>query len=257
MIFTFYCFPKVEDKRSNIYFYGMNLRLIYLALVILIIPVASIAQVQENSGWAAWFNSHRLSDKVGIHFDAQVRTSDDLESVKNLLIRPGITWFIDDSKNATAGYALIKTFQKLEGISDADLTEHRIWQQFIYNHKVGRVALTHRGRLEQRFIGQLNEDVFSQRLRYFIRALVPLKDTAGSPFSKGAFVALQNEVFVHLQNKDALNGYVFDQNRAYAALGYRFSPVVDLEAGYLNQASKGKARSTVNNVVQLAIYTRF
>jgi len=235
----------------------MNFRLITLALVFLTIPVVSLAQMQENSGWAAWFNSYRVSDKVGIHFDGQLRTSDDFESVKNILIRPGVTWFFDDTKNATAGYALIRTYQKLDGISDADLTEHRIWQQFIYNQKVSRASLTHRFRLEQRFIGQLSEDIFSQRLRYFLRALVPLKNTDGAPFSKGAFVALQNEVFLHLQNKDKLNGYLFDQNRAYAAVGYRLNPSVDLEAGYLNQASKGKHRSIVNNVVQLAVYTRF
>jgi len=235
----------------------MNLRLTILALVVLMLPAVSLAQMQENSGWAAWFNSYRVSDKVGIHFDGQLRTSDDFESLKNVLIRPGVTWFFDDTKNATAGYALIRTYQKLDGISDADLTEHRIWQQFIYNQKVSRASLTHRFRLEQRFIGQLSEDIFSQRLRYFLRAQVPLKNNDGAPFSKGAFVALQNEVFLHLQNKDKLNGYLFDQNRAYAAVGYRFNPSVDFEAGYLNQASKGKQRSVINNVIQLAIYTRF
>lgn len=235
----------------------MNFRLITLALVVFLIPAVSLAQVHENSAWAAWFNSYRVSDKVGIHFDGQLRTSDDLESIKNVLIRPGVTWFFDDTKNATAGYALIRTYQQLDGVSDPNLTEHRIWQQFIYNQKVSRVSLTHRFRLEQRFIGQLSEDVFSQRLRYFLRAQMPLKNTDGAPFSSGAFLALQNEVFLHLQNKDKLNGYLFDQNRAYVALGYRFNPAIDLEAGYLNQASKGKNRSTLNNVVQLAIYTRF
>ncbi|PRY54520.1 uncharacterized protein DUF2490 [Arcticibacter pallidicorallinus] len=235
----------------------MNFKLITLALTFLMIPLISIAQMQENSGWAAWFNSYRVSDKVGIHFDGQLRTSDDFESIKNVLIRPGVTWFFDDTKNATAGYALIRTYQKLDGISDADLTEHRIWQQFIYHQKVSRASLTHRFRLEQRFIGQLSEDIFSQRLRYFLRAQIPLKNTDNAPFSRGAFVALQNEVFLHLQNRDKLNGYLFDQNRAYVAAGYRFSPAVDLEAGYLNQGSKGRHRSVINNAVQLAVYTRF
>ncbi|WP_407430441.1 DUF2490 domain-containing protein [Arcticibacter sp.] len=235
----------------------MNWRLITFALVIFMLPLVSQAQLRENAGWAAWFNSYKVSDKVGVHFDGQLRTSDDLESLKNVLIRPGITWFFDETKNATAGYALIRTYQKLDGISDANLTEHRIWQQFIYSQKVSRAGLTHRFRLEQRFIGQLGEDIFSQRLRYFLRAQVPLKNPQGAPFSRGAFVALQNEVFLHLQNRDQLNGYLFDQNRAYAAVGYRFNPSIDLEAGYLNQASKGKHRSVINNVVQLAIYTRF
>lgn len=235
----------------------MNIRLTILALVVLMIPVGLSAQVRDNSAWAAWFNSYRVSDKLGIHFDAQVRSSDDLESVKNILIRPGLTWFFEENKNATFGYAFIRTRQTLEGIANPNLTEHRIWQQFIYNQKVSRASLTHRFRLEQRFIGQLSDDIFSQRLRYFLRAQVPLKNTGGAAFSGGAFLALQNEVFLHLQNKDRLNGHIFDQNRAYLAVGYRFNPMVDLEAGYLNQASRGKERNVINNVVQFAIYTRF
>jgi hypothetical protein len=73
----------------------------------------------------------------------------------------------------------------------------------------------------------------------------------------GIFAALQNEVFLNLQHKDQLNGKVFDQNRAYLALGYRFSKKFDLEAGYLNQAIRGASVNTSNNVIQLALYTRF
>ena len=71
------------------------------------------------------------------------------------------------------------------------------------------------------------------------------------------FVALQNEFFLNLQNKDELNGSTFDQNRAYLAVGYRFSKAFDVEAGYLNQAVKGASVNTMNNAVQLALYTRF
>ena len=71
------------------------------------------------------------------------------------------------------------------------------------------------------------------------------------------FVALQNELFFNIQNNDDLNGSAFDQNRAYLAAGYRFSKKMDIEAGYLNQAINGRTSNTVNNVVQLAVYTRF
>jgi hypothetical protein len=71
------------------------------------------------------------------------------------------------------------------------------------------------------------------------------------------FAALQNELFFNVQNKKQLNGSLFDQNRAYLALGYRVSKSFDIEAGYLNQAIKGANANTVNNVAQLALYTRF
>jgi len=235
----------------------MNFRPLAFFACIFVFPLLSSAQVKETSAWGAWFNSTRISKKVGVHFDGQVRSSNDVESVKNVLIRPGVTWFIDDSKNVTAGYALVKTFNRADGAASNNLTEHRIWEQFIYAHKISPLNLTHRLRLEQRFIEQASQDVFSQRLRYFVRALVPLRKPDDVPFSKGAFFALQNEVFLNIQNKDELNGSLVDQNRAYAAVGYRFSPAVDLEAGYLNQAIKGSGRNVLNNVIQLAVYTRF
>jgi len=76
-------------------------------------------------------------------------------------------------------------------------------------------------------------------------------------FTKGTFFALQNEVFLNIQNKEFINNSWFDQNRLYIAAGYRFSKKVDIEAGYLRQSINGRAINTVNNVAQLALYTRF
>ena len=98
--------------------------------------------------------------------------------------------------------------------------------------------------------------MFAQRFRYFFRLIQPLNKTEAA-FTKGAFVALQNEVFLNFHNKDKLNNSVFDQNRLYLAAGYRFSKKVDIEAGYMNQAVKTLNNHTNNNIVQLALYTRF
>ena len=64
-------------------------------------------------------------------------------------------------------------------------------------------------------------------------------------------------MFLNLQNKNKLNDKVFDQNRAYVAIGYRVNRRFDLEAGYLNQYVDGLSSNTVNHAGQLALYTRF
>lgn len=233
------------------------MRLLHLLLlIILAIPFKSLAQTtNQHSGWGALFFSQKLSDKVGIHFDFQMRSADDLKYLRNTLIRPGVTYFIDKTKNATLGHALILTNQE-PGSSLNNLSEHRIWEQFIYNQRLGKIPLTHRFRLEQRFIETNADDIFSNRLRYFVRSVIPLKKQEDK-FNSGLFAALQNEIFLNLQNKDKLNGHIFDQNRFYLAIGYRINPKIDLEAGYLNQTTKGSANNTTNNVAQLAFYTRF
>lgn len=214
--------------------------------------------INQNTGWFFFLNSTKFNDKWGMHFDLQVRTADEWSHIRNVLIRPGVTYYINKNANATLGYLFTTTNNgRMLGTSKNLFVEHRIWQQYIYNHQPWKAAaLGHRFRLEQRFIERQTDDLFSQRFRYFFRLVQPLQKQEGT-FTKGIFAALQNEVFLNLQNKGQLNGSLFDQNRAYLAAGYRFSKSLDIEAGYLNQTINGVNLNTVNNVVQLALYTRF
>ncbi|SFH35695.1 DUF2490 domain-containing protein [Pedobacter insulae] len=226
-------------------------RILLLAVTFLFATYQLSAQTKhENAGWLFLLNSTKFNEKWGMHLDVQVRSNDNWAGTKNILFRPGVTYFIDGKQNVTAGYLMATT-----DLGSNTLVEHRVWEQYIYSHKIGSIFTAHRVRLEQRFLDQPNEN-FTQRLRYFIRLVKPLKETPDG-FTKGAFLALQNEVFLNIQNKALVNNSLFDQNRLYLAAGYRFSKKIDLEAGYLNQAIHGRNNNTVNNVVQLALYTRF
>ncbi|SDC21174.1 DUF2490 domain-containing protein [Niabella drilacis] len=226
-------------------------------LFFFIIPAAAVCQTRsEQTGWAAWFHNTRLDRKWGLYSDIQVRTRDNWNGVRNILVRPGISYYIRPNQTATLGYLYAPTFPAPDITNGRTLTEHRIWEQYTVIHPLLSGALSHRFRLEQRFIERPGSDIFSQRLRYFFRGIQPLIRNENG-FKKGPFAALQNELFFNLQNKDKLNGSFFDQNRAYIALGYRASPKFDIEAGYLNQAVKGPTVNTMNNAIQLAAYTRF
>ena len=235
--------PKFMVLRITI----MRRLLLLAAITILVTQHVSAQTKQENSGWLFLLNSTKFSEKWGMHLDVQVRSNDNWDGTKNVLFRPGITYYIDKNQNVTAGYLFASTHAMPNSV------EHRIWQQYIVNHKIKNILVAHRFRLEQRFLA---DDSFAQRLRYFIRLVQPLQNTEQS-FTKGAFFALQNEAFLNIQNKAATNNSLFDQNRLYLAAGYRFSKKLDLEAGYLRQSVNGRSRNTVNNVAQLALYTRF
>jgi len=211
---------------------------------------------KQNAGWFMFLNSTKFNDKWGLHLDVQARTADEWDGVRNLLFRPGATYYINKNSNATLGYLYTNTFLRQEGGAKDMLTEHRVWEQYILTHKIKQAFAQHRFRLEQRFMETSGDGVFSQRLRYFFRVLLPLAPEKEG-FVKGPFVALQNELFFNVQHKEQLNGSFFDQNRAYGAVGYRFSRQFDIEAGYLNQFVNGAVNNTMNNVVQLAFYTRF
>lgn len=234
-------------------------KILLLAAVLLMAFGKLYAQTQhQNTGWFFFLNNTKFNEKWGLQFDVQIRSAGDWDHVRNTLVRPALQYFINKNSNVALGYLWQTTRVKPVGTDDyISLNEHRIFEQYIYNHKISSVFASHRLRVEQRFIERIgNEDLFSQRFRYFFRLIQPLQKTQPT-FTKGAFVALQNEVFLNLQNKKQLNNSVFDQNRAYLSLGYRFSKKMDIEAGYMNQTVNGLANNTVNNIVQLALYTRF
>ncbi|MGC4232103.1 MAG: DUF2490 domain-containing protein [Niabella sp.] len=227
--------------------------LVLLVLLLSLFHWVNAQTSREQTGWFFFLNSTKLNDKWGLHLDVQVRSHDNWNGIRNVLVRPGLTYFIRSNQNATAGYLYVPTLP----VNGATLIEHRIWEQYIISHKAFTGSLSHRFRLEQRFIEKTNNDrVFAQRFRYFFRHIQPLSKTE-STFVKGPFAALQNEVFFNIQNKENTNNRFFDQNRSYLAGGYRFSKKLDIEAGYMNVFGKGAAIDNVNNVAQLAIYTRF
>lgn len=229
----------------------------FLALWLLMVMHTVSAQTQiQNSGWFALFNSTKLTDKWGLAFDFQVRSADNWGYIRNVLVRPGITYYLNEKSNITAGYLYVPSFSRQLDVKSS-LLEQRIWEQFIYNHKLKSAFVTHRARLEQRFIETNTADnIFAQRLRYFVRLVQPL-GVYHERFDKGVFLALQDEVFLNVQNKELLNDHFFDQNRFYIAIGYRVSKKIDIEGGYLNQYVRGAQTKTSNRVAQLAVYTRF
>ncbi len=240
-------------------FYINFVRIAIFSVIFLIgYAQTALAQTNEFSGWAGWFHTQRLSKNWGFSFDAQFRSAHHADYLKNVLLRPNVNYYFGGNKSATLGYAYVSANGR-NALGEKTLRhENRLFEQFIVTQKAGvNTAITHRFRLEQRFLGSTatQPDVFSQRVRYFVRGVIPFNNEP--VFTKGVFLGLQNEVFTNIQNKAKVNNHFFDQNRAYMALGYRINKKVDIEAGYLNQYIKQTSAHVINHVAQVALYTRF
>ncbi|MBK0380512.1 DUF2490 domain-containing protein [Mucilaginibacter segetis] len=237
----------------------MNKKPLLLLVITFLLPIIASAQENQFSGWAAYFYSQKVSPKWGVAFDGQLRTANHYDYVNTVLLRPSVNYFFSKNTSAALGYAYVASYGRAGG-EKTFRPENRTWEQFIVSHPISKnIGLAHRFRLEQIYKGNSsavsNDHYFSQRLRYFARSVIPFK--AEENFVKGAFVALQNEVFVNVQNKNKTNTHFFDQNWAYVALGYRISKGIDAEFGYLNQYLKQAETHTVNHILQAAFYTRF
>lgn len=248
----------------------MNYKNIFIIGLLLISFNHTIAQTQF-AGWIADFNTFKINTKLSVHSDFQLRSSDQVKHVQTLLLRAGLNYHMNKKLVLTAGYAYIHNRSVQAGISGY-VPEHRIWEQVLFTHPLTigsgvhakKGTLAHRLRLEQRFLPrpyvqdhELKHDgnLYANRLRYFIRNVTPLAPWSAK--GKAPFLALQNEVFVNIGDKSAVNRKFFDQNRAYIALGYRFSKQFDAELGYMNQYINGRNEIFTNNhIVQLATYVR-
>ena len=218
---------------------------------------------KQFSGWFSHFSTIKTGKKTSFHSDLHWRSTNHWEHMQTLLLRVGLNVHLSSRTTVTGGYAFIQNRRTVGSVSGY-LAEHRTWEQFQFNHRFGQFYSSQRFRLEQRFIpvisvvnGELkrNDHFYANRFRYFTRNLLPFHRQ--TPFRKGAYGVLQNEVFLNFGNTENLNGKIFDQNRFYAALGYRISPHVDMETGYVNQYINGRASSFTNNhIVQLAGYLR-
>lgn len=248
----------------------MKTRLVFLFIPALFLFQGALhAQTRKDfSGWGAMFGTYKINDKFGVHFEGQVRSTNEWEHVQQVIARFGLNYAVKKNMIATVGWAWIGTRRTVDGIT-AIAPEQRIWEQFIINESFSlgghRTSIQNRFRLEQRFISVSVADTndnklatdsynFMQRFRYFARTIYPLAQT--DAFKQGAYVALQDELFFNIQNADVTTGHFFDQNRAYISIGYRTSPSFDVEVGYMNQFILGRERNTVNNIIQLATYIR-
>jgi hypothetical protein len=234
-------------------------------LMICLTTLAAQAQQDRFSGWFFYLNTVSLDAKKkwSLHTDIQLRSTDEWKQTETFIFRPGLNYHISKKDIVTLGYALIEGWRTLGGVRDG-LAEHRIWQQYILLQPFKKASLQHRFRLEERFIpvAEVSGDelkrsntLYSTRFRYFFRALIPFKSE--KVFKKGAYAALQEELFFNITHTSNVNEKLFDQNRAYAAFGWRFSPSLDLEAGYMNQYIIGRGAAFTNNhIMQLALYLR-
>jgi len=192
-------------------------------ILLLIFSIQGFAQENgENrlGSWHMYFGTNKVSDKLSIHTEAQLRYYEQGNNFNQLLLRTGLNYHLGPNAIATLGYGHITTDGTYEEFPDeVNSREHRIFQQFILKNKVSNVAFEHRYRLEQRFLDFGNRNDTQHRARYRLQVTVPL--------SKVIFLNFYDEVFINLQ------GSVFGQNRLYGALGFNVFKDVSLQVGYL------------------------
>ena len=199
----------------------------------------------NNIGWFANFATFKFNEKWSAHTEYQWRRENFVQHWQQSLLRVGLNYQLMPSVQLRLGYAWIETYAYGEYPLNSlgkDFTEHRVFQMATLKNPLGRLNVTHRFILEQRWVGKYSspeltrEDQFPflNRLRYMYRMQYPLQGRTLD--DKEFYAAAYDEIFIGFGKNVAEN--VFDQNRVGLLLGYRVNQKFTIEGGYLNQIAQ-------------------
>jgi hypothetical protein len=232
----------------------------YLLFILLLISLISSAQNDRvndynNTNWFQTLNTVKLNKQWSLHLEYQWRRTDGLKYWQQSLLRIGANYKLNDNVTLHAGYAWAETFPYGDHPIAASGTfpEHRLYEQLNLRQPLGKLTLTHRFRIEQRWLGrvvntngqrEVEEWNFLHRFRYQFRATHPLsKRTTQQPYLVAA-----DELFIGAGKNVGVN--IFDQNRIFLLFGYKFNDKLSLEAGYFNQTLQQGRRVNTTTIMQ-------
>jgi hypothetical protein len=192
---------------------------------------------KNNNIWLSNINDYKINAKLSLSSELHIRRTEWLESWQQFLFRPAINYSVKPDVILTAGYTYITSNPYGKQALAVTTPENNFWEQVTLNHGVGKLKISHRYRLEHRFIGktifngegyEIKGTNYAQRFRYRATFALPLNEK----FSAEAF----NEVWIVLA--DNFMPLALNQNWLYAGLKYKVNENTSVGLGYMNQLIK-------------------
>jgi hypothetical protein len=192
--------------------------------------------------WFTYTGDHQLTAKWSVHTEAQWRRVELGAHPQQLLLRLGGNYKLPHDVKLGGGYTYFVTYPYGD-YPTAELgqpnPEHRAYEDITFGAGYGRLGLTHRLRLEQRWLGLLDPAQVTQvaswqyqnRARYQLAGQLPLQ--GASLDDNELYVTFYDELFISFGPNVGQN--IFNQNRISGGLGYQFTTNFQLELNYLNQ----------------------
>lgn len=209
-----------------------------LVAVFILSSAASFSQDSDLGNWWIYFGNKKLGKKFNLHHEVQYRNYNAIGDLEQLLLRAGVGYNLtENNNNLLLGYGFIIS-QNYNAAGDKDqVNEHRIYQQYITKQNFGRFYLSHRYRLEERWV----EGNFRMRFRYFLAAKLALNKPKLE--KNTLYLSGYNELFINHQSS------YFDRNRIYGGLGFMLNKNLKFELGYMNQIFENGSRDQVNVIM--------
>jgi hypothetical protein len=209
-------------------------------------------QVTQQGGWLFLSHTQTLDSRWSLLLDLQARSAHGYAYINTWLLRTAVSYNLNKQHAFALGYVYNRELDR-EAVPERTL-DQRIFEQYLFRFRQRRSGGTIRARLEQRFIQEAGM-AFAQRFRLMAALQVPL--AGGVEFNRGTYLRFQEELFLNIQHREAVNNNWFDQNRPYVAVGYRFGEGLDAEIGYMLWSQQESNAAFLRHIVQLMFTTKF
>jgi len=201
-------------------------------IIILMLGMIRLASAQSRDNYNMWFQylmSARLTDKSTLTALSQYRSFDLAYDTRLFLVSAYVDYEIANEVKPAAGFMFLVLDSYKPDQSKKERYEKRPFQQVTLGGSIGRTSVSHRFRVEERFIS--NPDEFIVRLRYLISLRIPF-NRAGE--KEKLYGILKNELRMNVVTEDP-----FDSNRLTAGFGMKVGKNAAIEVAFINQLETG------------------
>lgn len=222
--------------------------LMLLALLFFAAPAFTQKTItQENQQWIHYYGQAKITETWTWTYDAGYRWKDQFDARSQYIIRTSASYKINDRISVAAGFANLGNYTA----NELTKMEFRPHQDLTIKDALGKVAISHRYRVEQRLFHPVTDGAlgpqgeFSWRFRYAFSATFPVVKQEGT--ARGFYMTLGNELFLMAGRDITYN--IFDQNRVMISPTYQWSNNLSVALTYNNQfagTTKAAAYKHVN-----------
>lgn len=218
--------------------------------------------------WLGYMGDHQVAPKWAVHTELQWRRVNWLQTAQQLEIFLGAERELTSRLKAASGgvYARTHRYGDHPSVAGRPAPERRTYEELTLKSPVKRLGLTHRLRLEQRWLGaraaagqgDVVDWVYQNRIRYQLAATLPLR---GPTLDNGEwYLTAYDEAFVGFGRH--VVGNAFSENRLAGGLGYQASRRARAELLYLQQLNRharpdpvsGRPVVEINQGLQLMLF---
>jgi hypothetical protein len=215
-------------------------------------PVVAVADdlLQDAGSWLQVVGEGSLKvvdpslEKGRIWLEGQYRRDDNWNHWQGVL-RAALGYSLSECATIWAGFTWVPT----ENVGKPYKSTQDVWPAFRYNLPTRFGMVTFRTMIEGNFIPG-NGDKVRIQTRQMIRLMHPLE------YNPRLNLITWDEVLIRMNTTPASGQAGFNQNRAFAGLGWTFNKNFRAEAGYLNQYLDD-ATHTNNTMHHLILGTLF